>query len=460
MKKVLQLAVVCFLAVFMSCSEEETLVTDVDVAAQELATDLSEYEGTSLGLFKGVFTTDDSAERGVVAIEVISEILAKAEITLVSGEVIDYTGIPSRTGSGELIVELAAYNSSFEFVVAEDGSNPSINRAVLNDVPSSISMVKQNTRGVAPTTMTGTYDGDFSGTFNFIFDFGGTTGSTMDITTQVVVGGGTIETIMGNSQAACVANGTNTAADTCGIDGSLSGPGGSAITWTGARGFLNTGGPCDALAGTWTGTSGAGSAISGTFISDDACDFGCLSPLSSGSSAPSAAISNTLPAVMDAISVADSGIIGVNAILDNVSLNITHTWDGDVAITLTSPAGTTHDLSIGLGGSADNYTGTVFTDGAPSIATGAAPFTGMFEAQGGPFATAFAGESITGDWTLNVLDNVGGDDGTLDDWSISFCSTVVRAPSVVSKDDDVINSRVVEEVQLTKEEYKRLHGIE
>ena len=449
--------------VLLACSEENESVVNSEASA-DLVADLSTYQDSSLGLYKGVFTTNDSQERGVVEIKVINDEIARASLTLIDETVINYKGSISQNSivaNGGMTIKFKNITGSDHFIfdINGEGSNPTIRSASHNGKPSSITVVKETTRGVI-TMLTGTYTGDFTGTFNFIFNAGATSGATTDITTQVVIGEGAIVTTMGNSQAACVANGTNTAADTCGINGSLSGSGAAAITWTGARGFLNTGGPCDALAGTWTGTSGAGGAISGTFISDDACDFGCLSPLSSGASAPSAAISSTLPAVMDVISVADSGIIGVNAILDNVSLNITHTWDGDMSITLTSPAGTSHDLSIGLGGSADNYTGTVFTDGAPSITTGAAPFTGMFEAQGGPFATAFAGESITGDWTLNVLDNVGGDDGTLDDWSISFCSTVVRAPSVVSKDDDAINSRVVEEVQLTKEEYKRLHGIE
>ena len=133
-----------------------------------------------------------------------------------------------------------------------------------------------------------------------------------------------------------------------------------------------------------------------------------------------AAISSTLPPTESNVAVADSGIIGVDYTLDNVELDITHTWDSDLDIELESPAGTILTLSDGNGGSGDNYTATVFMDGAPNITTGAAPFTGTFEPQGGTFAATFDGEEVSGDWTLRVTDNVGGDDGTLNDYCINF----------------------------------------
>ena len=49
---------------------------------------------------------------------------------------------------------------------------------------------------------------------------------------------------------------------------------------------------------------------------------------------------------------------GVKA-LDNVTLNISHTWDGDLEINLVSPSGVSLDLSSNNGGSSNNYTDTV-----------------------------------------------------------------------------------------------------
>ena len=52
----------------------------------------------------------------------------------------------------------------------------------------------------------------------------------------------------------------------------------------------------------------------------------------------------------------------------------------------------------------------------------------VFEAEQGPFAVGFAGEDITGDWTLSIGDDVGGDSGTLLDYEITFTVTAPPPP--------------------------------
>ncbi len=104
----------------------------------------------------------------------------------------------------------------------------------------------------------------------------------------------------------------------------------------------------------------------------------------------------------------------------NVTMNITHTFTGDLTLILTSPSGTSVVLSAENGGGGNNYTNTVFDDdGDDPIAGGAAPFTGSFIPQS-PLS-AFNGESSGGVWTLNVADNAGFDTGTIDNWSIEVC---------------------------------------
>ena len=87
-----------------------------------------------------------------------------------------------------------------------------------------------------------------------------------------------------------------------------------------------------------------------------------------------------LPAVA---SIVNCGFIGSNYAIDSVELDLNHTFDGDLDITLTSPEGTTIFLADQIGGAGDNFTGTVFMDGNPNITSGAPPYTGTFEAQGG-----------------------------------------------------------------------------
>jgi subtilisin-like proprotein convertase family protein len=96
----------------------------------------------------------------------------------------------------------------------------------------------------------------------------------------------------------------------------------------------------------------------------------------------------------------------------DVRVNLTHTYDGDIIVSLRHPDGTTVTLSNRRGGGGDNFTGTRFDDEATTpIASGAPPFTGSFIPDG-PLAV-LDGKSSQGVWQLEVLDNVSGDSGNL-----------------------------------------------
>ncbi len=100
-----------------------------------------------------------------------------------------------------------------------------------------------------------------------------------------------------------------------------------------------------------------------------------------------------------------------------VSLDITHTYTGDLDIFLRGPNGVQIELSTDNGGPADNYIGTTFIDNAATaIVSGIAPFTGYFRPEQ-PLTSLFGNGS--GLWTLVVVDDLGGDFGTLDGWSIT-----------------------------------------
>jgi subtilisin-like proprotein convertase family protein len=136
---------------------------------------------------------------------------------------------------------------------------------------------------------------------------------------------------------------------------------------------------------------------------------------------PFGGANGTPVSVSSVIAIADSGIIGVDYNIDNVTLDITHSFDADVDIRLQSPAGTILDLSTGNGGSGDNYSGTTFQDGAPNVTTGSAPFAGTYSPEGGSFAGTYGGQEINGNWTLLVSDNFPPfDDGVLNDFCINF----------------------------------------
>jgi subtilisin-like proprotein convertase family protein len=105
----------------------------------------------------------------------------------------------------------------------------------------------------------------------------------------------------------------------------------------------------------------------------------------------------------------------------DVSVNMTHTYVGDLEVSLISPAGTTVMLSRNRGGGGNNFDGTEFDDdAATAIGSGSAPFSGSFVPDE-PLA-AFNNEDPNGTWTLSVKDEAGGDTGALTSWSISLTS--------------------------------------
>lgn len=120
-----------------------------------------------------------------------------------------------------------------------------------------------------------------------------------------------------------------------------------------------------------------------------------------------------------------------------VRLNIVHTFDSDLRISLTGPGGVVvRQLVNRRGSSGDNFTNTTFDDNASlAIASGAAPFAGTFRPEQ-PLA-GFIGSSSEGTWTLSVQDLAGGDVGQLTAWSLSITPTNVP-PTAAAGDDQTV----------------------
>ena len=108
----------------------------------------------------------------------------------------------------------------------------------------------------------------------------------------------------------------------------------------------------------------------------------------------------------------------------DVKVNLTHTFDADLILTLIGPDGTRVTLSNRHGGSGDDYTNTVFEAlfASTPISAGSPPFTGTFLADE-PLAV-FTGQSTMGTWTLEISDVAGGDTGVLWGWSLDFSTDV------------------------------------
>ena len=133
--------------------------------------------------------------------------------------------------------------------------------------------------------------------------------------------------------------------------------------------------------------------------------------------------STTMPIGPDSGTVTSSVISYVEDFLVNdvnVTVNLNHTYDGDIDIKLVGPDNSVVMLSNRHGGSGNDYINTVFDDEAANpISGGAPPFTGTFQPDGN--LSDFNGLSTSGDWTLVITDNAGGDSGTLNSWTIQLC---------------------------------------
>ena len=86
-----------------------------------------------------------------------------------------------------------------------------------------------------------------------------------------------------------------------------------------------------------------------------------------------------------------------------VQVDISHTFIGDLDITVTSPDGTTVKLWDRTGGSADDLIG-IF------------PVT----LQPAESLNVWLGENVVGDWTMVAGDGAGSDEGTLNSWSLHY----------------------------------------
>ncbi len=126
----------------------------------------------------------------------------------------------------------------------------------------------------------------------------------------------------------------------------------------------------------------------------------------------------TSPIIVSGI---NGGTLNANSIV-SVKINITHTYDGDLAISLISPSGNTILLSNRRGTGGNDFINTVFSMSASTlISAGSAPFTGNYKPDGN--FSALTGDA-NGTWLLKVQDLADQDIGNIQNWSITINNDV------------------------------------
>ncbi len=128
---------------------------------------------------------------------------------------------------------------------------------------------------------------------------------------------------------------------------------------------------------------------------------------------PYKAIDSNLPPVVDIITVSGTS----PAILTDltVSVEVDHTYLGDLEITLTSPQGTTIDLMFDQCNDEEDLD--VRFDDQGVALTCSTPTIGIFKPSDGSLAD-FVGERFDGNWVLEITDDEAGDEGELIQWCL------------------------------------------
>lgn len=139
---------------------------------------------------------------------------------------------------------------------------------------------------------------------------------------------------------------------------------------------------------------------------------------------PLTIVDNT-PAGVDAVITVPSSAVGQVADLD-VELAVTHPSIGQLVIDLTSPQGTTVRVHDGTGGGAANL------NARYDDSTALGSFNDGFgnRVPDGPGALRdFDLEALSGDWSLNLVDNASGAVGSLTSFSLLVCEIACVPPS-------------------------------
>lgn len=179
----------------------------------------------------------------------------------------------------------------------------------------------------------------------------------------------------------------------------------------------------------WDG-SDSGFVLSDIAVPDERLEFrvGVVEP------PPVISVSTLVGENMTSMSIPDKNTAGINSKINmgqtglvqriKVSLDITHTYIGDLVIELMDPAGTRVKLHNREGGAADNLSKSYALESLAALAV-------------------FVGRAVQGDWMLSVKDLAGRDLGTLNRWKLEVeverVAQIVQgeiAPNLAIPDND------------------------
>ena len=156
------------------------------------------------------------------------------------------------------------------------------------------------------------------------------------------------------------------------------------------------------------------------------------------SNVPLAISASGTPTINSTLTVSPIDNIIINSV--NVTLNISHERIGNISARLISPTGTEVVLFANICGPLPGYKNAVasFDDSGITLTCSATLPSVSGRVKPNQPLSAFSGQNSQGTWTLRVIDNANGNGGSINSWSINFCSP--QAPLTV--DDSKIASGI------------------
>lgn len=125
--------------------------------------------------------------------------------------------------------------------------------------------------------------------------------------------------------------------------------------------------------------------------------------------------------------------------IEQICLEINHSWSADLSVVLIAPDGSSTELFSGIGGDSDGFIGTCLNGNSTiSIYEGSFPFTGVYRPLG-DLGLLNNGQNPNGEWKLRILDTYAfADEGTLLNWSLQFGDQPSVPFSFISSDLPIV----------------------
>jgi subtilisin-like proprotein convertase family protein len=145
----------------------------------------------------------------------------------------------------------------------------------------------------------------------------------------------------------------------------------------------------------------------------------CQNPVSS-TNIPITIIDTAASTVNSTLNIPSGGTISDV----NITMDLTHSYLGEVTATLISPAGTQVQIfkDVCASGASTRAVATFDDSGATAICGSNPTLSGVIKSS--QLLSAFNGQSSTGTWTLRIFDSANGDGGILNSWSLNICTVL------------------------------------